>query len=456
MAKKQGNEKEFSWDDLKGEMKKYSHLGSTLDKNDFATIKYTVNSGNYMLNALMTGSLLKGYPAGRMIELAGEKSTGKTFCLLNAVKHAQDMGMQVLYYDTETAIDKDVLAEGFGFNMEDIWYEPQNIIEHIKIHLYKTIQLLVEKKRAGFQIPKLFIVIDSLGNLASLKEHEDAVKEEIKVDMTRAKAIASIFRLIAIPLNEIEATLVYSNHVYADTSSFIGGNVGKGGKSREYISSVLVQFYKSKGKDDGVTKNGVIVRAKTGEKNRFAIPGEIQFHIDFRKGMNPYIGLPFLGLPFKQDWFVDLEKEGWDDFGLQYGKIIDNSTFENVATKKGTKYQKEITEIQNTQYELNGNVYYFVDRNSVKKLELGGLRDLKIAVKHLAKEVSLGEFFTSDVFTQDILEKIDETIIKPKFAYKNPERHDDILDELELSLDSESDLETENYDEFDIKNVFVE
>lgn len=445
------NEKSVTFDDLKSELKKLTTLGGTLETNEFATIKYYVNSGNYGLNAVISGSLLKGFPGGRIIELAGEKQTGKTFCLMNAVKKAQDDGMLVLWYDTETAIDKETLAPSFGINLSDVWYEPMNIIEKIAKHMMQFLESILKKKRAGFSVPRILIVIDSLGNLASNKEHEDSLKDDIKVDMTRAKAISSLFRLIAIPLNELESTLIYSNHVYADTSSFVGGNIGKGGKSREYIASTLVQFYKSGGKDDGVTKNGVIVRAKTGQKNRFAIPGEMQFHIDYRKGMNPYIGLPFMGLPFKQDWFIDLEKEGWDLLGIQYGRIIDVIQMQQLAAKKGEKFSKEIEQLKNTSFEHNGELYYFASINIIRKLDMGGLSKVQIAVKHLCKEVELKDFYTDEVFTPEILKIIDDNIIIPRFSFGEGElslveelvQIDSAINEDEKNVDEELDAEIE-------------
>ncbi len=445
MAKKNSTGgKELTFDDIKNDLKKLSTIGGTLETNDFATVNDYVHTGNYMLNAVISGSLNKGIPIKRVLELSGEKGSAKTYVMLNILSQAQKQGMMCLWYDTETALDKHGIAPEFGIDMDNVWYEPINVIELLTKHLMQFLNPLIQKKRDGYKIPKLLIVIDSLGNLVSNKAYEDSLKEDIKADMTRAKSIGALFNLIAIPIGELEACLVYSNHVYTDNSSFIATNKGKGGKGREYIASTLVEFYKSGGKDDGVTKNGVIIRAKTNQKNRFAIPGEIQFHVDFRKGMNPYIGLPFKGLPFKQDWFIDLEVEGWDICGLQYGKILNQKEFEEVANKKGDKFSKEIIEIQNTQYKQNESIFYFANRENVKKLDLGGIRNLGIAIKHLCKDVPLKDFYSSTVFTEDVLSAIDEKIIKPKFSYGSTSTSfEEELAEFDSETNAIEDLATE-------------
>jgi RecA/RadA recombinase len=424
-----GKVKKVDFSDLKNELKKITVLGGSLRDNDFGSVKSYIDSGNYSLNALLSGTLFGGYPSGRLIEIAGEKSTGKTYCLLNAVREAQKCGGQVLYYDSEAALNKIDAENNFEINLDDVWLEPANIIEDIKIHLYQTVNYLVTKKRAGFEIPKLFIVIDSLGNLASKKEVEDAKDGKTTADLTRAKALASLFRIIAIPLAEIDATLVYSNHVY-DVTTMFGGTKGKGGKGREYIASIIVDFSKYKAAEQNA-HNGIIIKARIKEKNRFAVPVDIQFYIDFKKGMNRYFGLPFKGLPFKTEWFIDIEKEGWDVCGIQYGKIITKNQLEELRDK----YKKvDFSEIEETEYN---DTYYFVNKKLCTKL---GLESNKLAIKHLITEVGVGEFYTDKVFTEEVLKLLDEKIIKPKFSYKSKDDIEYVIENIDSAEISEESI----------------
>ena len=107
--------KEFSFADLNKEMSKHSTYGDTLDKSTISEIDHFIPTGNYHLNACLTGSLFGGYPNNRAVALAGPSGTGKTYLTLNAVKQAQDMGYYIVYYDSENAVDRD-LVEKFGFD----------------------------------------------------------------------------------------------------------------------------------------------------------------------------------------------------------------------------------------------------------------------------------------------------------------------------------------------------
>ena len=456
MAKKK---KTFDFNDLRKEMKEYSVLGETLDKTEFGNLNYYLHSGNYMLNALLSGTIFGGYPGGFITELGGEKSTGKTFAMMNACESAAtgqvfdmdgkrlDFKMPIVYYDTEAAVNKQSVIKSFkGIDPTQVQHEPMSTVEDIKIHLAKTLKALIDNKRKGFEIPKFLFIIDSLGNLASDKEVSDAELGEKKADMTRAKANNSLFRIIPIKLKEIDATLIYANHVYDNTSGFGSGVKGKGGKGREYIASILVQLFKALDRD--ITKNGVIVRAKIGEKNRFAIPKEIRFHIDYRHGMNQYIGLPFLlskaaKFPLKEDYFVDIHTTGWFDYGIQFGTIINQKEFEKIAKKEPSFLQ----EIKATQYELNGETLYFVAKIRLDACKLTG--KTKIAIKHLGKNINISEFFTDDVFTSEVLQKIDDIIIKPLFSYGDDfetiditveDVEDDELDDIVDDISDEVDL----------------
>ena len=140
-------------------------------------------------------------------------NTGKTFLLLNAVRNAIEMGYYVIFYDSENAVDK-ALMEKFGIDTTKVRYEPMATLQEFRHHITNLIDTIIKKKREGFKTPKLFFALDSAGNLPSQKEIDDAIEGNEKADMTRAKLIKSLFRIITVPLAEIKAPFVFTNHTY--------------------------------------------------------------------------------------------------------------------------------------------------------------------------------------------------------------------------------------------------
>ena len=219
MAKTTKSKGEFSFDDLNKELAKTSSLGSVMELSEFSEIDQYVHSGNYHLNACLTGSLFKGYPSNRSIAIAGPSGTGKTYLILNAVKNFQEQGYYPIYFDSENAVDRE-LMERFKIDTSKVRYEPIGTVEEFRTIVTSTCQTLIDAKRNGYEIPKILFILDSAGNLASKKEVDDAISGSDKADMTRSKKMKSIFRIIINKMAEIKATFMFSNHVYM-TQDFI-------------------------------------------------------------------------------------------------------------------------------------------------------------------------------------------------------------------------------------------
>ena len=145
-----------------------------------------------------------------------------------------------------------------------------------------------EVKKAGGEVPKLMIILDSAGNLATAKEIADAASGSDKSDMTRSKVLKSIFRIIMTPLADLKIPFIFTNHTYR-TQDFISRQIAGGGTGPEYAASVVLMLNKAQLKESG-DKVGIVVSAKP-DKNRFAKPHPIKFHLHFTEGMNPYVGL---------------------------------------------------------------------------------------------------------------------------------------------------------------------
>ena len=341
--------KQFSFDDINAELANLNPLGSVMDQSTFSEVTEWIDTGNYHLNACVSGSLFGGWPNNRSCSIAGPSGTGKTYLILNSVKRAIDMGYNVIFYDSEAAVDK-TLMEKFGIDTKKVNYQPCNTVQEFRTSVTTITGKMQDVKRAGVEVPKVMIILDSAGNLATAKEIDDARTGSEKSDMTRSKILKSIFRIIMTPLADLKIPFLFTNHTY-QTQDFISRQVAGGGTGPEYAASIVLFLGKAQLKEGG-EKAGIIVNAKP-NKNRFAKPHPIKFHLHFSEGMNKYVGL---------EQYID-----WEDIGITRGKI-----------EKGVKIPKATAR--------------------------GWI------CKHIDEVVSNKEFFSEKVFTQEILEKIDKKV----------------------------------------------
>ena len=224
MAKKS---KEFSFDDINAELANLNPLGSVMDQSTFSEVTEWIDTGNYHLNACVSGSLFGGWPNNRSCSIAGPSGTGKTYLILNSVKRAIDMGYNVIFYDSEAAVDKS-LMEKFNIDTTKVNYQPINTVQEFRTSVTSITGRMQEVKRAGGTTPKVMIILDSAGNLATAKEIDDARTGSEKSDMTRSKILKSIFRIIMTPMADLKIPFLFTNHTY-QTQDFISRQVAGGG-----------------------------------------------------------------------------------------------------------------------------------------------------------------------------------------------------------------------------------
>lgn len=384
MAKSSG---EFSFADLNKEMSKNSKWGGLMSDDNVGVSEITdyIPVGNYICNACLTGSLFQGIPNNRITALSGVSGVGKTYLLLNIAREAILKGYYVIWYDSENAIEKKMLDQ-FGINRDYFRYEPALSVELFRTSITQTIDLLIEKKESGMSIPKVFFVLDSLGGLPTEKEIEDAKSGSDKADMTKAKKLRSIFRIISMKMGIIGATMALSNHVYENTNAYVPTSVQSGGQGLVYGASVILNLSKAKLKEDGDNKQtGIIVTAKP-DKNRFVIPHTVQFYISYVNGMNKYVGL--------QDYI------SWERCGIDRGKFIT----ESEALKSGQDYPKVVTK--------DGEIKYFVQSDTGRNVCCDD-----------GTSLPWKSLWSAKVFNKERLERLDK-YIQSEFKYAdgtNPE-----------------------------------
>jgi len=144
-------------------------------------------------------------------------NTGKSFFCLNVVREAQKIGYDVIYCDTEGAIDKSGALK-FGIDADKLRYQPIQTVSQFQTFASNVIDAVKKAKAAG-QKPKVLLVLDSLGMLSTDKELADAMKGHNAADMgAKAKELRKLFRVITLDLTAAKIPLLCTNHVYCLTA----------------------------------------------------------------------------------------------------------------------------------------------------------------------------------------------------------------------------------------------
>ena len=408
--------KQFSFDELDSSMSKIDSLGSVMTNNTYSRIDEWIGTGNYLLNAQISGSVFKGIPNSRSIVFSGVSGCGKTFMILNALREAQKMGYYAIYGDSEAAVDEELMLK-FNIDPARVRYQPLKTVIQTRHFIANLCQQLKEKKTKGFDVPKIMMIIDSLGNLATEKETADALSGSDKRDMTKQQNLKSMFRIITTDLAELKIPLLVTNHVYASIGGYFPSNVQSGGTGAIYNASIILEFTKAGLKDGdeeaadaGQAKTGLIVTSKV-VKNRFVRPIPIKFHISFYKGMNPYVGL---------ENYVS-----WETCGIGRGKLVEEIIETPVYEADGVT-QKIYRNKPKFDRVKSGNYIYEPDS-----------KGNTFAVKHLGRTVKGAQIFNSEVFTNEILQAVDK-VIGPIFQFPKTVSDQNELDEM---MDADEDDE---------------
>jgi RecA/RadA recombinase len=266
----------------------YTQLASDIVENETY-----VDTGSYIFNALVSGSIFGGVSGNKITAIAGETSTGKTFFSLAVVKNFLDNNPSgyCLYFDTEAAITRSLL-ESRGIDTTRLVIVNVVTVEEFRTKALKAVDLYM-KKPEGERNPCMF-VLDSLGMLSSNKEITDTLNDKEARDMTKSQLIKGAFRMLTLKLGQANIPMIVTNHTY-DSMSMYEGKKMSGGSGLQYSSSTIIYLSKSKAKD-GTEVVGNIIKAKT-VKSRLSKENqevEIRLYYDER-GLDKYYGLLELG-----------------------------------------------------------------------------------------------------------------------------------------------------------------
>ena len=252
-----------------------------------------IDTGSYIFNALVSGSIYGGLPSNKITAIAGESSTGKTFFCLSVVKHFLDSNPDagVVYFASESAITK-AMIEDRGIDSKRMIIVPVVTVQEFRTQSLRIIDKYLEQKKD--QRKPLMFVLDSLGNLSTTKEIEDSSEGKETRDMTRAQVVKSIFRVLTLKLGKADIPMIVTNHTYDVVGAYIPTKEMGGGSGLKYAASTIIYLSKSKEKD-GKEVVGNIIKCKA-QKSRFTKENSIaETRLYYDSGLDPYYGLLELG-----------------------------------------------------------------------------------------------------------------------------------------------------------------
>lgn len=301
-------------------------LTSTLLDSKIFTKKDMIPTPVPMINVALSGSVDGGITPG-LTMLAGPSKHFKTgFALLMASSFLRKYkdGI-VLFYDSEFGTPQSYFTT-FNIPFDSVVHTPITDVEELKFDIMSQMKELTREDR-------VMIIIDSIGNLASKKEVDDALDGKSVADMSRAKQLKSLFRMITPHLSLKDIPMVVVNHTYKEIGLYPKDIVG-GGTGSYYSSDAIWILGRQQDKDaDGINGYHFVINI---EKSRYVKEkSKIPITVSFNGGINRWSGLLDVALDGgyivkpKAGWYATVDKETGEvrQPSMRAGDIVDNKEF---------------------------------------------------------------------------------------------------------------------------------
>ena len=316
-----------------------------------------IDTGSYVFNALLGGSIYNGIPANKITALAGESATGKTFFVLGICKHFLDKNPEggVIFFESESAVTKE-LIEDRKIDSKRMVIMPVTTVQEFR-HQAITVLDKYNSQDPSERKP-LLLLLDSLGMLSTTKEMEDTAEGKETRDMTRAQIVKAAFRVLTLKLGKAKVPLIITNHTYDVVGSMFPKKEMGGGSGLKYAASSIVYLSRRKEKD-GTEIIGNIIHCKNYKSRLTRENALVDVRLTYDKGLDRYYGLLDLALKYNIFKQVSTRIE-LPDGSKAFGKTINNDPakyftkdilrqIDEVACKKEFKYGDVIEIPQETQ-----------------------------------------------------------------------------------------------------------
>ena len=245
-----------------------------------------IDTGSYILNALLSGSLYKGLPTNKITAFAGESATGKTFFLLGICKQflSDNPSGGVLYFESESALTPEMIVER-EIDTTRFIQLPVATIQEFAHQASKVVDKHIEMGDRP-----LLLCLDSLGMLSTAKEVGDVSVGADKVDMTKARIVKGAFRVLTLKLAKAGIPLLVTNHTYKQVGTMFPQDVMGGGSGLQYAASNIVFLSRRKEKV-GTDVIGNVIHCKNFKSRLTKENKKVDVLLTYDQGLNRYYGL---------------------------------------------------------------------------------------------------------------------------------------------------------------------
>ena len=333
-------------------------IAHDLNEDNPTEVKQWIPTGSRWLDSIICRGKLAGIPVGKITELAGLSSAGKSYMACQIASQAQKMGHCVVYFDAESAIDPDFLHSSGVDTQNDFLY-----IQAVSVE--KTLET-IEDLMSEYPQTQFLFIWDSIAATSSEKELEGDFNPQSSMAV-KPRIFAKAFPKLTIPLANQQCTMLLINQLKTNITSNVAEAmttpfIAPGGKAIEYFCSLRIWLTKRKGKDSYVTDEsglriGSEVKTKI-EKSRFGSEGRTcGFKILWGKDV---------GIQDEESWLEALRASGTERFKP--------GAWNKIIAKDGTehKFQKTQWIDKLKEPEFRAVVLEIMDEEIIKKFESEG------------------------------------------------------------------------------------
>jgi len=306
-------------------LKKASTIKETsiLSKSKFFTDKDMIQTDVPIVNVALSVNLDGGFTPGLTMFAGPSKHFKTAFALLMAKSYMKKYeDAVVLFYDSEFGTPQSYF-DAFGIDTERVLHTPITDVEQLKHDIMNQLQNIDKDD-------KVIIVLDSIGNLASKKEVEDSIEGKSVADMSRAKQMKSLFRMVTPHLTIKDIPMVVVNHTYKEIGMFPKDIVG-GGTGSYYSADTIWILGRQQDKDGTeIVGYNFIINV---EKSRYVREkSKIPVTVSFDGGINKWSGLLDIAL---EGNFVTKPSNGWyAKVDQESGEVLDKKRFADTQTEE--------------------------------------------------------------------------------------------------------------------------
>ena len=294
-----------------------------LAKSKFFTDKDMIPTSVPIINVALSGKLTGGLTPGLTMWAGPSKHFKTAFSLLMAKSYLDKYpDAALLFYDSEFGTPQSYF-DSFGIDTNRVLHTPLTDIEQLK---FDIMQQLSQLERTD----KLIIVIDSIGNLASKKEVDDALEGKSVADMSRAKQVKSLFRMVTPHLSIKDIPMIVVNHTYKEIGLYPKDIVGGGTGSYYSADNIFIIGRQQEKEGTDVIGYNFIINV---EKSRYVKEkSKIPVSVLFDGGISKWSGLLDLAL---ESGHVIKPSNGWySKVDIETGEVEEKKYREKDTNNK--------------------------------------------------------------------------------------------------------------------------